>query len=102
VIAPRPEPLVVVGRHRLPNTEDYYPPHEKRLGIEGTSVVRVCVDETGRRQGEPVIERSSGNARLDEGALNIARRAIRARRSRRRSGAELLRLPHRLRDGQMK
>jgi hypothetical protein len=35
--------------------------------------VRVCVDEHGRLQGDPTIADTSGSARLDGGALALAR-----------------------------
>lgn len=73
------EPLRVLGRHQMPNTEDYYPPDLRRLGVEGASYVLVCVDAGGLRAGEPAIEQSSGNARLDLGALNVARHGRYAR-----------------------
>jgi protein TonB len=68
-----PDPIRLVGQNRLPNSEDYYPSELRREGVQGAAVVRVCVDERGVRQGNPVVEQSSGNARLDEGALNVAR-----------------------------
>ena len=63
----------MIGQNSLPNTEDFYPPDLRRQGIEGAANVRVCVDTKGVRQGEPTVELSSGNPRLDEGALKIAR-----------------------------
>ena len=72
-------PIRVVGRNRLPNTEDYYPPDLRREGVQGATDVRVCVDGNGVRQGDPVVERSSGNARLDLGAVNVARHGSYAR-----------------------
>ncbi len=39
----------------------------------GGAEVRVCADETGKLTQDPVITRSSGDARLDEAALRIAR-----------------------------
>jgi outer membrane biosynthesis protein TonB len=74
-----PVPIRPLGTNQLPNTEDYYPPDLRRLEVQGASNVRVCVDAQGVRQGEPVIEESSGNARLDLGALNIARHGRYAR-----------------------
>jgi TonB family protein len=68
-----------MGKHQLPDTEDYYPPDLRRQGIQGATNVRVCVDERGVRQGEPTIEKSSGNDRLDLGAVNIARHGRYAR-----------------------
>jgi TonB family protein len=72
-------PIRPLGANQLPNTEDYYPPDLRRLEVQGATNVRVCVDAQGVRQGEPVIEESSGNARLDLGALNIARHGRYAR-----------------------
>jgi TonB family protein len=57
----------------FPETSDYYPAAEVRAGNEGVSMVRVCVDPKGRLTSGPSIERSSGFARLDEGALRLAR-----------------------------
>ena len=68
-----PADIHVLGRNQLPDTEEYYPPAKRRDGVEGASDVRVCVDAQGIRQGEPVLERSSGDADLDRGALNVAR-----------------------------
>jgi TonB family protein len=67
-----PADIHVLGRNQLPDTEEYYPPAKRRDGVEGASDVRVCVDAQGVRQGEPVLERSSGDAALDRGALNVA------------------------------
>ncbi len=67
------EPIRVMGQNRLPNTEDYYPADLRRLGVEGASIIRVCVDENGVREGNPKVEQSSGNPRLDQGALSVAR-----------------------------
>jgi Gram-negative bacterial TonB protein C-terminal len=35
--------------------------------------VRVCVDDNGRLASDPLIAQTSGSARLDEGALKLAR-----------------------------
>jgi len=71
--APLAEPIRVMGKHWLPSSEEYYPPDLIRIGVQGNTQVRVCVDEAGRASGAPVVEQSSGNARLDQGALNVAR-----------------------------
>jgi TonB family protein len=78
-LAPQPDPVLVLGKHRLPDTEEYYPPDLRRAGIQGAANIRVCVDERGIRQGEPTVEKSSGNDRLDLGALNVARHGRYAR-----------------------
>jgi TonB family protein len=72
-------PMRVLGRNQLPDTEEFYPPELRRLGVEGATYVRVCVDGAGVRQGDPRIEQSSGNTRLDEGAVNVARHGRYAR-----------------------
>jgi outer membrane biosynthesis protein TonB len=77
--APTPDPIRLMGKHQLPNTEDFYPADLRRQGIQGATNVRVCVDERGIRQGEPAIEKSSGNDRLDLGAVNVARHGRYAR-----------------------
>ena len=73
VVTIAPEPIRVMGQNRLPNSEDYYPADMRRQGIAGATTVRACVDEKGTLQGDPLIEQSSGYARLDQGALNVAR-----------------------------
>jgi periplasmic protein TonB len=57
----------------FPNTEDYYPEAARRLGEQGLATVRVCVDGAGRLTADPVIARSTGSARLDAGAVRLAR-----------------------------
>ena len=73
VAASAPLPIRLVGRHRLPNTEDYYPATKTREGIEGTSVVKMCVDANGKATGEPIVLQSSGDAGLDLGAQHVVR-----------------------------
>ena len=67
------QPVRMLGRNILPDSEDYYPAERRRLGIEGSALVRVCVDAQGGRQGEPLIEESSRDTQLDAAALNVAR-----------------------------
>ncbi len=57
----------------FPNTEDYYPPAAKRLGEEGTVTVHVCVGPNGKITEDPTVSKTSGNARLDDGALKLAK-----------------------------
>jgi len=57
----------------FPETGDFYPSPSIRLGEEGLSTVRVCVDRRGRLTSEPTTVRGSGSARLDEAALKLAR-----------------------------
>lgn len=51
-----------------------YPVRSKRAGDQGTVMVKVLVDPTGR-PSQVVLERSSGHAELDESALNALRAA---------------------------
>jgi TonB family protein len=78
----RVEPIHLVGHHQLPNTQDYYPAPLIRDGIEGATNIQVCVDERGRRQGDPTVTQTSGNARLDRAALDVARDGRYARSAR--------------------
>jgi TonB family protein len=57
----------------FPDTDDYYPPAAKRLEEQGIATVRVCVDAHGRLSSAPTLLQSAGSARLDEGALQLAR-----------------------------
>jgi periplasmic protein TonB len=57
----------------FPNTDDYYPSASRRIGERGSATVRVCVDGSGRLTAGPTIAQSSGSARLDEGALKVAK-----------------------------
>jgi TonB family protein len=57
----------------FPETADFYPSPSIRLGEEGLSTVRVCVDQRGRLTSEPTTVKGSGSARLDEAALKLAR-----------------------------
>jgi TonB family protein len=57
----------------FPATDDFYPAAARRLGEKGVATVRVCVDPQGRLSADPVIAQSSASARLDDGALKLAR-----------------------------
>lgn len=57
----------------FPNTEDFYPEASRRLGEKGITTINVCVDPTGRLIGMPTIDQSSGSARLDQGAVKLAK-----------------------------
>jgi TonB family protein len=57
----------------FPETAEFYPSHAIRLGEEGISTVRVCVDSRGRLTSEPSTVNGSGSERLDEAALKLAR-----------------------------
>ena len=57
----------------FPNTDDFYPSAAKRMEEQGIATVRVCVDVNGRLTSEPTTVQSSGSARLDQGALQLAK-----------------------------
>ena len=57
----------------FPNTADYYPAASMRLGEEGAATVHACVGPNGKLYEEPSIAKTSGSARLDEGALKLAK-----------------------------
>jgi periplasmic protein TonB len=74
-----PAPVAIVKRvvggpgTGFPDTEEYYPAAARRFGEKGLATVQVCVDPAGRLTAAPTIAQSSGSARLDEGALRLAR-----------------------------
>ncbi len=73
---PPPKPRNVVSPRPgkgFPATEDYYPAASKRLGEEGSANVHVCVGPNGKLTEEPTIAQTSGNQRLDDGALKLAK-----------------------------
>jgi TonB family protein len=57
----------------FPNPDDFYPSAAKRLEEQGLVIVRVCVDANGRLTADPTAVQSSGSARLDAGALQLAK-----------------------------
>jgi TonB family protein len=57
----------------FPNPDDYYPSAAKRREEQGIATVRVCVGANGRLTSEPTTVQTSGSARLDEGALQLAK-----------------------------
>jgi len=57
----------------FPNTDDFYPAAARRLEEQGVATVRVCVDGKGRLTADPTTLQGTGSARLDEGALKLAR-----------------------------
>jgi protein TonB len=58
-------------------TDDYYPAASLRMQESGAAIVNVCVAPSGRLEGAPTIQRSSGSQRLDAAALKWAREALR-------------------------
>jgi TonB family protein len=76
---PHSDPPPTVARHvggpgaGFPDTDEYYPSSARRAGENGAATVQVCVGESGRLISSPTITQSSGNARLDDGALKLAK-----------------------------
>jgi TonB family protein len=57
----------------FPNPSDYYPAESIRMREAGSPLVHVCVGPDGEVADEPTIVTSSGSARLDAGALQLAK-----------------------------
>jgi protein TonB len=57
----------------FPNSADYYPAASMRLSEEGSAIVHACVAPTGKLSEDPTIAKTSGSARLDEGAIKLAK-----------------------------
>jgi TonB family protein len=57
----------------FPATDDFYPSAAKRMEEQGTTTVRVCVDPSGRLTSDPAAVQTSGSARLDQGAIQLAK-----------------------------
>ena len=58
----------------FPNTSDFYPDAEIRMGVQGSVAVQVCVGADGRLTGAPpTIAQPSGSTRLDGAALALAK-----------------------------
>ena len=67
----RVTPLSVKGA--LPPTDDFYPDASRRLGEQGTALVKLCIGDGGKVVGNPEIQKTSGSSRLDQAALRYAR-----------------------------
>jgi periplasmic protein TonB len=57
----------------FPSAEDYYPLASKRFNEEGYVTVHVCVGPNGKLTEDPTVAQTSGTARLDEGAIKLAK-----------------------------
>ena len=57
----------------FPNPDDFYPAAARRLEEQGIATVRVCVDDKGRLTADPTTVQGTGSARLDQGALILAK-----------------------------
>ncbi len=74
VIVPAPADTALGYRATRPS-DDYYPPQAIRLGQEGVTIVRVCVDAKGAQSAPQVIS-SSRSRLLDGAAVSWAREAL--------------------------
>jgi periplasmic protein TonB len=74
---PAPKKVMVGAKpgKGFPTAEEYYPPASKRLGEEGSVNVHVCVAPNGKLTEDPTLAQTSGSARLDEGAIKLAKAA---------------------------
>ncbi|HEY3785889.1 MAG TPA: energy transducer TonB [Steroidobacteraceae bacterium] len=74
---PAPKAVKTVGggpnMKIFPNSDDYYPPASRRLGEQGATTVHVCIDAKGKVTQDPSVAQTSGSARLDEGAVKLAK-----------------------------
>jgi TonB family protein len=57
----------------FPSSEAYYPKDLAAAGIEGVAIIHYCVSAQGRLSDTPQIEESSGNSRLDDAAVELAK-----------------------------
>ncbi|MDE2049958.1 MAG: energy transducer TonB [Gammaproteobacteria bacterium] len=75
--APAPAPVRVTPLQAIardfPSTDDYYPDASRRLGEQGTALVKLCIGAGGRVIGDPAIQKSSGSSRLDQAAVRYAK-----------------------------
>jgi periplasmic protein TonB len=67
-IAP-PTPSTPMQFVRPPNPDDYYPEQSKRAEETGSVIIQVCVLPTGKLDGDPTVQTSSGYSRLDAAAV---------------------------------
>jgi protein TonB len=72
--SPGPQTLTAAQVGYLTRPSPIYPMRSKRAGDQGTVMVRVLVDATGR-PSQVVLQASSGHPELDESALSAVRAA---------------------------
>lgn len=71
-VASRPATGVGFGKG-FPNSDEYYPDASRRLEEQGIVTVHVCVGPDGKITEDPTVAKSSGSARLDGGAVKLAK-----------------------------
>jgi periplasmic protein TonB len=59
----------------FPNSDDFYPDASRRLEEQGAVTMHSCVGPDGKLTEEPTVQKSSGSARLDGGAMRLAKAA---------------------------
>lgn len=57
----------------FPNSDEYYPDASRRLEEQGVVTVHVCVGPDNKISEDPTVAKSSGSARLDGGAVKLAK-----------------------------
>jgi len=62
-----------IDAKHFPNSEDFYPSASKRLNEEGAPTVHICLGPDGKLSTTPTIAQSSCSARLDQGAIDLAK-----------------------------
>src|SRR5262249_24555651 len=73
--APTRRTAAAVGGRGFPNSDDYYPDASRRLEEQGSVTMHSCVDGSGKLTEEPSVAKTSGSARLDGGAMRLAKAA---------------------------
>jgi protein TonB len=68
-----PATPITAIQNDFPSTDQYYPDASRRLGEQGTALVKLCIGAGGKVVGEPAITRSSGSSRLDEAAIRYGK-----------------------------
>jgi len=75
--APAPAPVASTALRPIsndfPQTDEYYPDASRRLGEQGTALVKLCIGAGGKVVSEPTVEKSSGSSRLDQAAIRYAK-----------------------------
>src|SRR5215472_2954911 len=71
-VAARPATNVSFAKN-FPNSDEFYPDASRRLEEQGIVTVHVCVGPDGKLTEEPTVAKSPGSARLDGGALKLAK-----------------------------
>jgi protein TonB len=72
VAAPTRRTAIGFGKG-FPNSDEFYPDASRRLEEQGVVTVHVCIGPDGKITEEPTVAKSSGSARLDGGAMRLAK-----------------------------